>query len=137
MTTDELRAAAERLADLDLGMYQTPSDDDACIRAGVALGRAWLAEHPADDEEPITEDWLMSVGFKREMQPAASNHLTLRHLILSDDGADIPARIILTKWEYSDAVRWSLNEAWIPSFKPKTRGEVRHLLIALGLKEQP
>lgn len=56
-------------------LHQLPLDDDARRTRGgerceALLHKAkdhtiqWLAEHPADDAEPITEEWLRSIGFK-------------------------------------------------------------------------
>jgi hypothetical protein len=58
MTTDELRDAAMRLvrwSESDpSGMFY-----DAITEAeAVAMARAWLADHPADEDEPTTAEWL-------------------------------------------------------------------------------
>lgn len=71
--SDELRQAAERLADRDLGDYQGPTGDDTDMRAGIMLARAYLREH---DHEPVTEEWLESVGMGMEVQS--------RSLVLDD-----------------------------------------------------
>jgi hypothetical protein len=36
-------------------------DCERCVL--VAVARAWLAANPADSDEPITPEWLASVGF--------------------------------------------------------------------------
>lgn len=53
MSDLEIRKHAELLASLDLGYYQTPRDDDALIRAGIVLARAWLAEN---QHSPATKE---------------------------------------------------------------------------------
>lgn len=62
MATDEadLRAAAERLADHDLGEWQGPTGDCADMRAGIVLAR-----HVRDtlDPAPITPEGLVGLGF--------------------------------------------------------------------------
>jgi len=51
----ELRAAAERLA---IG-WRSYKDDQHCgIADSENVAEAYLAEHPADDDEPITEEML-------------------------------------------------------------------------------
>lgn len=47
--SDELRAAAERLASRDLGDYQGPSSSDCDMRGGILLARAYLAELETGD----------------------------------------------------------------------------------------
>lgn len=55
----ELREAAERLR----ATGDTPNDlSVAAIYDRAILAKAWLAEHPADDDEAVTEEWLRSVG---------------------------------------------------------------------------
>jgi len=58
----ELRAAANRLAVLDLGEWQGPEGDCADMRAGIMLARNWIAEHAADDDEAITKEWFVEQG---------------------------------------------------------------------------
>jgi hypothetical protein len=44
------------------GDLDCPIEDPALD--GPAVGRAWLADHPADDEEPAIWPWLGEVGFR-------------------------------------------------------------------------
>lgn len=122
MTTAELRAAAERLADA-IAENRTPRIEDA---NEVAL--AWLAEHPADDDEPVTEEWLRGVGFANE--PGTIE-------------AETRLGILRTYREFKDREgdrRWEIDDrdvftTFIPKqLKPKTRGAVRDLCRALGIK---
>lgn len=52
--TEDLREAAERLANRDLACFQGPTGDDADMRAGIKLAKAFLANNPADSDEV---DW--------------------------------------------------------------------------------
>ncbi len=65
MTDNELeeRASAERLADYDLAHWQGPSQRDGDIRDAVKLARAWKRDHPTDDDELTSGQWLKSIGF--------------------------------------------------------------------------
>lgn len=143
MTADELRAAAERLRraeaeDSLAAVYGPMADKDnagAYLRDRNALLAAWFREHPADDELPVTEEWLREVGFAREMQSAASNNLTFR-----------AGEVVVTRWEpaESNSRRWSVQKYradgpdWLPaSLTPATRGAVRRLLTALGIHLAP
>ena len=57
--SDELRAAAERVLDDPLRDVQSVNDSDlhALVENAQKLADAYLAEHPADDAEPVTEEW--------------------------------------------------------------------------------
>jgi len=57
MTPSQLRDAAERVRPHAAGNL-----GNAEIRDRNALATAYLAEHPADDWQPITADWLQSAG---------------------------------------------------------------------------
>lgn len=77
--TDELRAACERLrryqaasdandvAAMD-AVYDAhgnnPDNCDSIWEDQADVADAYLAEHPADDDEPITEDWLAANRFQ-------------------------------------------------------------------------
>jgi hypothetical protein len=68
MTTEQLRQVAERLtyaadgvnALLGAPRHRGPIEDAA------DLARAWLSDHPADDDEPVTAEWLKRAGFVSE-----------------------------------------------------------------------
>jgi len=112
-----LAFAAERL------IKQTVNYPQFCYD----LANAYLAEHPADDEEPISEEWLHSVGFEddRAGTPTAGA-LHIRHAPLPkmDSDEEYPAHACVRSF---------------PIPVPKTRGDVRRLCRALGiaLKETP
>lgn len=59
---DKVKAAVERL-----GNYRknppTGSDPVEVNHARAILADAYLAEHPDDDGEPVTAEWLESLGF--------------------------------------------------------------------------
>lgn len=59
--SDELRAAAERILDGDMPAVDQPLWIAKSIRE---LCRFYLREHPSDDSEPVTEEWLRAVGFR-------------------------------------------------------------------------
>lgn len=60
MTPDELRTLAERVRD---GIaWLPPVDRSREADDAMRLAEAVLAEHPADDGEPATDDWAESVG---------------------------------------------------------------------------
>lgn len=69
MTDDELRAAAERLTANYWDTYHKPNSADPLgeiadpiLNDGRKIARTWLSDHPVDDGEPVTGDWLVSIG---------------------------------------------------------------------------
>jgi hypothetical protein len=61
----ELREAAKQMiVNLDAGGIDGAHDRlTRIIVNGAALAKAYLAEHPADDEEPVTPDMMLEWGF--------------------------------------------------------------------------
>lgn len=139
--TDDVRAAAERLARYIAGRAEVleqlehlgrmPPGLRLSIEDTAAVANAYLAEHPADDGEPVTADWLQSVGFGRHMQPAANCDLSLQ----AGDFRLFVAVAIPTRERYGfKPERWAVNEVWLPeAATPATRGHVRRLCAALGI----
>lgn len=100
--------------------YNTEWELDA-----LELANAYLAEHPADEDEPVTEEWLRAIGF--------------------NDDKEFPGYVILlTECGYIECIGFDGGVEWMlfgnelnPG--PQTRGQVRLLCRALGieLKEHP
>lgn len=120
MTTKELREAAALVLDA--------TADDEFVQCGsrtwnaaIAIAKQIEAEHPADDDEPIAEEWLRSVGFARGrfdddlVLPPIVRGLTVRDDIVC---------------EY-----WVVRTYRIPdNAAPRTRGQLRLLCRALGIE---
>jgi hypothetical protein len=97
------------------------------------LALAYLAEHPADDDEPITADWLRSVGAK-EVDLSWRNDQFSTHL---------PAYVFgngrFGVWGHEAA--WSMYLLNADGFDGqeehvtavRTRGQLRRLCAALGI----
>jgi hypothetical protein len=127
MTNDvyELRVHAERLSGRDLGHYQGPTGDDADMRAGIALARAWLAEHPADEDTPIDSGWLKEIGFY-----GYPNGTDLK--IGNYPKGNCLSRMIGERDKYTI---WAVNSGWLADgAEPRTRGDLRRLCAALGIE---
>lgn len=158
---DEMRGAAERLAEFARiarqgTPNQAPAYRDAAYMAVyngkphsqlvdmATVAEAWLAEHPADAGEPVTPDWLAAVGFREvdlswrktgmgnESEP---NAFTIGGApdvgydefgVWAGDGKWAIYRISADGFDGSED--WL---AWTP-----TRGDVRRLLVALGIPIQ-
>jgi hypothetical protein len=83
----------------------------------ATLARAYLAEHPADDGEAITEDWLRAVGFKSMPSEVG---LWLDKTVGVDLRSDTPGCVVCNA-------------------RPRiaTRGDLRRLAEALGIPLEP
>lgn len=136
MTDDATRAAAERLVGHaaartdgdDPYRPATPHDpsqsylfDHDQFRADIGVvGRAYLAEHPADDAEPVTAEWLASVGWG----------VTVTRTVVAYESGDLRV-----SGQLHDGV-WHLFGRRVEgdcSLRCRTRGDVRRLLAALGV----
>lgn len=127
MNADELRAAAERLRRVGDGeavaqAYRAyPSPHMQRYGDIVMLADAWIAEHPADDGDPVDEAWVKGLGFE-QYEYVPYTWLKCGHLqyVPSRD----PPFCIVGGW---------------PVIRVETRGHVRRIAAALGieLKEQP
>jgi hypothetical protein len=124
MTTDELRKAAERMNRIAKAKLGTPmaAAAKAWVEDNWAVSTAWLAEHAADDAEPVKADCLEAVGFT-----------TNDSLVY-----DYRSYARMEWFHFGDGLTWELliGKSIFPDFD--TRGQVRRLCAALGdpLKEQ-
>lgn len=131
--SDRLREYAERI--LATVQKQDQPGGPSYIRAGdhpvwalmepYELASAYLAEHPADDDCPVTQEWLESVGWKKQMSRQGQ------------------WRSAVSKWDA--ALQWyshdrSLeiidvtDESSIVIGDRNTRGSVRRLASELGIE---
>ena len=126
--TSEIAAAAERIS------TKQPGDEYFWSHGGIGtkylddlklIARAYIAEHPADDAEPITEDWLCSSGFYPAESYGGDGETWNKNIGGSDD----------------DTICFNLttmkSELWIGSryisIPGSTRADVRALLRALKI----
>lgn len=120
MPSDELRKAADHLR-------TNPSDysDWQREKDKIVVVRGYLAEHPADDAEPITKEWLRGMGFEQ----CDTDRLILR------DPKVIPREVSMLEWfsNLKDSpphcIGLRFSGSWLR--KIKTRGQLRRLLLAL------
>ncbi len=113
--------AAERLRQNESGDACYPFDGGVMEMEDTrTLAEAYLAEHPADDELEITDDWLRSVGFV-DIDEHGSGML----LQVTDEGPEVSigyrGQWLVGGDELSEAAQ------------PKTRGQLRLLSKALGI----
>jgi hypothetical protein len=101
--------------------------DDSPMGSAVALACAWMQEHPADDDEPVTNNWVTAIGGRKEDHP-------LKWSFALSDGLSIGVWRI----DAQDA-KWKAVVNISPCFSADlargidTRGQVRRLLSALGI----
>lgn len=83
------------------------------------LWRIVNAANPADDEEPITTDWLRSVGFHpvpSDMGLGYSDHMQLGRLNI---------------WEFNDTGEWLFRD--YDQLSLRSRGDVRRFCAFLKI----
>lgn len=152
-TADEIRLQRERyLKHLDADQFKYPLENSPywyrldsmqpkkldqmqLLMDTEIMAQAYLAEHPTDEHEPLTREWLLSVGFVVAPNPAWLR-IVNGDLILSYSES---ANKVDPKWT------WVLTheqpgdpyDSNVPIPSPKTHGELRRLVTALGfaLKE--
>lgn len=136
--SNDVAAAAERLrfdGPLNKSPYYTEGGNwhsfDHCQlrRDQEALADAWLAEHPVDDSEPVTEAWSKSIGAK--FLPELDGGLGF---YLGDDPCDEdiewPAIQIGTGWVVIVNLN-NVDRCHLTLLENPTRGQLRRLLAAL------
>ena len=121
--SDSIKEAAERLR-----YMQYPITDAGVIKQQhdrADLAAAYLAEHPADDDELVTPDWLELVGWepypqtRRNMWYSRSVSLLMIHF---RDG------------EGTWLCHGSSSCGWDYVTKQCTRGDLRRLCKLLGIE---
>ncbi len=131
MLDRKLRAAAERLERAYLAGLPSlvPEQHFADCRD---VARAYIAEHPADDGERITEDWLLSIG--GEELTAGDKR---RGIAVGKE----PGLVLCWRWGHPKNRSWSLEHwtaggecGWLElENEPQTRGEFRRMAAGLGI----
>jgi hypothetical protein len=129
MTTDELRTEAEQYIRQD-SVGLTPSGDvsEVC--------RQWLADHPADDAEPVTAAWLDTLTRDKD----ADHHWRLADGPRADGVMSV--EVVLRATYCTVWVRHVLIREWWPladdaGERQYTRGDLRRLCAALGVPLHP
>lgn len=82
-----------------------------------SLVKIILADHPADEDEPVTEAWLISIGFVRHETGVGCWNIYL-------DGMNFCGH--RKQWAWPTVGPWKNG--------PRTRGEVRRICAALGIQ---
>jgi hypothetical protein len=154
MNTSDVREAARRLRRVYAGDAYTNVYRDQLRREGMdgsmavaysladedrqTLAAAWLEQHPADDDEPVTGDWLRSIGFElvtgslwqRSIpSPYADVQVSLS---VESTGGMTALRIRTERLAFGVGATTS----FVPMAKAKTRRDVRNLLAALGIERK-
>ncbi len=124
--------------------FQFPHE--AYMRDLALLAHAYLVEHRADEDEPITEEWLCLSGFassSRNIEQFVENEWFAgehRIEIHPEDGEYLGAelRIMIHSADVWVAEMRDRSHGWTESIGVsrdlKTRGDVRRLCKALGIE---
>jgi hypothetical protein len=120
-TPEQLRVCASRLELL----YS--HKEEPLQRAIHAVASAYLAEHPADDAEPVDEAWLESVGFVHGDSAIGSPRM-------NSPRAPVDETQVVTI-ESDGAAYYDVDDGhWVILPDVETRGDVRRLCAALGIE---
>lgn len=115
---DELQAAAERLRFMEYDSLSGFTPLNTQYMKDLEMIRAiYLAEHPADDGDAVTLDWLRHIGFELFSTCEQETFYALGKLEFHPKHS--------CKWQYGT------KKAALPV--PVTRGGVRLLCRALGI----
>ena len=87
----------------------------------LSAASKYLAEHPADDAEPVTPEWLVSVGLNNELHLGGTFYVQ----VFADGGVSLNCTNLDTWYGWYE-------ELDLP--KCKTRRDVRRLCAALGIE---
>jgi hypothetical protein len=122
--TNELRSAAEDV------LSHTFYDSSGIGMKAQAVAEAYRAEHPADEHELATIEWLESIpGIESEMSKSYNNVLWV-----SADKFDC----VCLKFIFMDDKTCEIMlEEWVIYQGPvQTKREVRNMLAVFGIKER-
>ncbi len=151
-TNEELRAAAERCEGYYLARKTPPGAASLPGEMRELLGKvlaAYLAEHPADDDEPITEEWLRSVGWQGDRwRLGTATYKELESELVNAKSGDY-SRTAICAHCHDSFGHPKTPELWLQTCgvntigdigclnftmgSIKTRGAVRRLCAALGV----
>lgn len=122
----ELLLGAITKTDNELGPCYTVNDTGCNgLSEPYELAVAYLAEHPVDDDEPVTKDWLMSCGGIREDHPQKVSFN--RH-----DALSVGLWIVVDGWKAMLLHSASAASCIVRGLT--TRGQVRILCKSLGIE---
>ena len=129
MTSEELRAAAERIRRFKSGEHPFAiyGEDDAATQGWhdrKILAEAYIAEHPADDETGLSVEWMTAVGFR---QTGAGWWRVGKH------GRETLALDYHDNTESGDVFSLPTNRFMPLRVLVATRGQLRRLCAALGV----
>lgn len=132
---DETRRAAERLiGDWDKTYPPVPhtATVDAVLLDTARVAKGYLAEHPADDGEPLTADWLDAITRDKEGKihwrlsngPRAAGVIAVEVVMRpSYCTVEVCGRLVREWWPLADDAKR----------RQYTRGDLRRLCAALGI----
>lgn len=97
---------------------------------GEKLARHVLATHREDDAEPVTEEWLRSVGFRRCSLSNVPCY-EISKWFERDNERDVP--LTLRYWDEKSVSLHQIYDEVRVADSMKTRGAVRRLCESLGI----
>ena len=98
-----------------------PGGDKQLLPDLITLANAYLAEHPADDGEPVTEKWASNLSDRQELNEGDAIWI----LGLSDTGRSVS---LINRMPGNF---WCVSMGGVKINMVATRGDVRRLCAAL------
>ena len=128
--SDVLKSATRILQQAYMPIDGPPDHHRLWIEDADKVAGAYVSEHRSDDDERLTPEWLLSVGFK------GPTFWRNWHVLTRLDGLQLCAQ-----FDY-DKRRWKVRQQGDSVYLhpcPMTRGELRRLCKAIGmqLEERP
>jgi hypothetical protein len=136
VTNEKLRDAAERMVSALYCVNELLGtvEVEGPLEMAVRFAKIWLAEHPEDDDEPITFEWLDSVGF---LPYERSSVLQARWFCIKEETDQLNPSVLFVYFDSKEGFFFNLGDAddrvCMPGIcRQPTRRHVRRLVEALG-----
>jgi hypothetical protein len=131
MTPSDLRVCALQVEESLLETGDPFSGDDW---SAMQVVRAYLAEHPADDDEPITAKWLESCGFRLSWSTTKTTKLDNYNQSLGDDVTQSFIEVTISS-DRSKIDFYGIDNHELGVMKPLvTRGEFKMMAKIVGIE---
>lgn len=108
----------------EVSAFADPVSVDKCLKDQQRVVGAYLAEHPADDDEPITEEWIATTSLYKCLS-GTNYHLGC------GEGSGMCLFWYLVE-DFGKGPGWYLEECPLP-IQPKTRGDLRRLCAVINI----
>ena len=116
---DKIKHAAEMLRDMAGTKVDLENASPECLDDMWTLAQAYLADHPPDDDETVTEKWLQQIGFTRDYDSQSIQNTYVR---------------LSVWWKEPTQPIWYFALCQLPKWLITKRADVRRLCGSFGLE---